>query len=345
MARKAASKARKAFHIAGKIIPPGTDARVNIETTQLYTNTPVHMPMHVFHGKEDGPTLLVCAAIHGDELTGIEVIRRLIKDERMKSIKGTLILVPIVNHLAFIHRSRYLPDRRDLNRFFPGLDTGSLASRIAQKFMTEVVEHATHIIDLHTAAVHRTNFPQIRTNIDNPQNLELAKAFGLPMVLNAELIEGSLRYSAGQLGKCAITYEGGEALRLSEDAIKPARRGVINVMAHLGMLDIEKPALLVPTIANSSLWVRADADGILNNEVELGAHVKQGQLLGTINDPMGDFETRITSPVNGIVVGATTIPLVHQGEALYHIASFRKVSSVAQKIDDLRTFIGNQEEE
>ncbi len=340
----AGKKARKAFHIGGKIIAPGTDARINIETTQLYTNTPVHMPMHVYHGKEDGPTLLVCAAIHGDELTGIEVIRRLIKNPRMTDINGTIILVPIVNHLAFIHRSRYLPDRRDLNRFFPGLDTGSLASRIAHKFMTEVVEHATHIVDLHTAAVHRTNFPQIRTNIDNAENLELAKAFGLPMVLNAELIEGSLRYSAGQMGKCAITFEGGEALRLSEDAIKPAYQGVLNVMAHLGMFkDVEKPALLVPTIANSSLWVRADADGILKNEVELGAHVKQGQLLGTINDPMGDFETRITSPINGIVVGATTIPLVHQGEALYHIASFRKVSSVAQKIDDLRSFIERQE--
>lgn len=334
---------RKALHIAGKIIAPGTDVRINIETTQLYTNNPVHMPIRVFHGKEDGPTLLVCAAIHGDELVGIEAIRRLMQDPRLKNICGTLIAVPIVNHLAFIHRSRYLPDRRDLNRFFPGIETGSLASRIAHKFMTEVVEHATHIIDLHTAGIHRTNFPQIRTNIDDTENLAMAKAFGLPMVLNSELIEGSLRYAAGQQGKHAITYEGGEALRLREDYIKPALQGVLNVMAYLGMLkDAESPPLLVPTIANSSLWVRADADGMLNNEVALGAHVKQGQLLGTINDPMGDMSHRILSPINGIVVGAATIPLVHQGEALYHIASFRKVSSVAQKIDDLRTFIENQ---
>ncbi len=334
---------RDALHIAGKIIAPGTDARVNIETTQLYTNTPIYMPVRIFHGMEDGPTLLVCAAIHGDELNGIEVIRQIIQRTSVEHLKGTLIAVPIVNHLGFIHRSRYLPDRRDLNRSFPGLETGSLAARVAHKFVSEVVSHATHIVDLHTAALHRTNLPQIRTDISDEENLSMAKAFGMPVVLNSEVIEGSLRYVAGQENKHAITFEAGEALRFSHDAIKSGVQGVINVMAYLNMLDDrEMPPLLVPTIANSSLWVRADGDGMMVNLVNLGDHVKQGQTIGTINDPFGDKTIKIISPINGIIIGHSTIPLIHQGEALYNIASFRKISSVAEKINDLRSYIKNQ---
>ena len=333
---------RDALHISGKIIAPGTDVRLNIETTQLYTNSPIHMPVRVFHGKKPGPTLLICAAIHGDEINGIEIIRQIIQDPALKNIAGTLIAVPIVNQLGFIQRTRYLPDRRDLNRAFPGSDTGSLASRIAHQFSEDIVTHASHIIDLHTAAIHRTNLPQIRTDISDNENLEMAKAFGLPVVLNSDLIEGTLRYAAGQQGKHAITLEAGEALRFNDDAIIAGVRGVKNVMAHLGMIkNKHKPPKLVPTIANSSLWIRANADGMLTNDTELGAHVKKGETLGTINDPYGDTPQKVKCPINGIVIGQTTIPLVHQGEALFHIASFKTISAVAEKIDELRDYIEN----
>ena len=334
--------ARAALHIAGNIIVPGSEARVEIPTAQLYTSAPIDMPMHVFHGKKDGPTLLVCAAIHGDELNGIEIVRQVINRPELKKITGTLIAVPIVNQLGFIHQSRYLPDRRDLNRCFPGTDYGSLGSRMAHQFKTHVVDMATHIIDLHTAAVNRTNLPQIRTDVNVPENLAMAQAFGMPVVLNTEITEGTLRQMAGQEGKFTITYEGGEALRFNDDAIKVGVNGVLNVMSYLGMLpDLAPPPQLTPTIANSSLWIRAEADGMLDNQIELGAHVKEQQLLGYVNDPFGTLRVPVTSPVNGIVIATATNPLVHQGEALYHIASFRRTSSVARKIEELQSMLND----
>lgn len=333
---------RKALHINDHIVKPGTTARLALESAQLYSNSPVYMPVRVFHGKKSGPTLLLSAAIHGDEINGIEIIRQVLADIDVSKLSGTIIAVPIVNQLGFIQRTRYLPDRRDLNRAFPGIENGSLASRVAYQFMENIVRHASHIIDLHTAAIHRTNLPQIRTDISDTENLEMAQAFGLPVVLNSEVIDGSLRYAAGQNGQHAITFEGGEALRFNDDAIAAGVQGVKNVLAHLGMFkQDEAPRKLNPTIANSSLWVRADTDGMLVTDVALGTHVEKGQVLGTINAPLEDSPTRVKSPINGIVIGQTTIPLVHQGEALFHIASFKQVSSVAEKIGELRAFVEN----
>ena len=335
-------KKAKPFIINGQTIKPGTSAQFATQTAQLYCNSPVHMPVRIFHGKHTGPTLLVCAAIHGDELNGIEAIRRLTQELDATHLSGTIIAVPIVNQLGFIQRTRYLPDRRDLNRVFPGSETGSLASRIAMNFTDLILHHASHIIDLHTAAIHRTNLPQVRTDISNPENLAMAEAFGLPVVLNSEPIEGSLRHTASVQAKHAITLEAGEALRFNEEAITAAVTGIKNVMAHLGMVQQQpNPAAINPTIANSSLWIRAETDGMLTTQIALGDHVEKGQILGAINAPLTEGTTTVKSPINGIVIGQTTIPLVHQGEALFHVASFKSVSHVAQKIDDLRMLVEN----
>lgn len=331
---------RLPFVLGGQEIVPGKRATVNLPVAQLYTHTPVTMPVHVIHGRRAGPTLLVCAAIHGDEINGVEIIRRLLKLPQLTRIRGTVLAVPIVNVLGFIDRTRYLPDRRDLNRSFPGSETGSLAARIAHLFKTDVLDRATHVIDLHTAAIHRANLPQVRVNLADAASAAMATAFGLPVVINSALIEGSLRYVADAQGIPVLTYESGEALRFDEPGIKAGVRGIVRVMRHLGMLPAVRTAPVAPPrkhfVADSSNWVRAEQDGIFRAVVALGAHVNKGQTLGFIADPFGEREIAVQANVAGIVVGRANLPLVHEGEALYHIARFEAGSHVARQVEALQ---------
>jgi predicted deacylase len=336
------------FILAGRAIAAGGRATVDLPVAQLYTHTPVTMPVHVIHGRRGGPTLLVCAAIHGDEINGVEIIRRLLKLPQLDRIGGTLLAVPIVNVLGFIDRTRYLPDRRDLNRSFPGSDRGSLAARIAHLFKTEVLDRASHVIDLHTAAIHRANLPQIRANLADPASAAMASAFGVPVVINAALIEGSLRYVADTQGIPVLTYESGEALRFDEPGIKAGVRGIVRVMRHLGMLPAAKAAPAAPPrrhfVADSSNWVRAEQDGIFRAVVALGAHVSKGQVLGYIADPFGEREIAVTANNAGIVVGRANLPLVHEGEALYHIAKFEAGSQVARLVEAFHERLAGEED-
>ena len=313
---------------------------------QLYTHTPVTMPVQVIHGRQDGPVLLVCAAIHGDEINGVEIIRRLLKLPQLSRLAGTLLAVPIVNVLGFIDRTRYLPDRRDLNRSFPGSEHGSLAGRIAYMFRTEILEKSTHVIDLHTAAIHRANLPQIRVNLRDGGSAAMAQAFGVPVVINSGLIEGSLRSVADQKGIPVVTYESGEALRFDEPGIKAGVRGITRVMRHLAMLPPSKKPSTGPRnhfVSDSSNWVRAEQDGIFRATVGLGAHVKKGQPLGYISDPFGEREMAVEATLSGIVVGRANLPLVHEGEALFHIARFEKVSEVARQVDAFHARMNEEE--
>ena len=334
-----ASSTRPAFIFGGRRIAAGSRATVDLPVAQLYTHTPVTMPVHVVHGRRDGPVLLVCAAIHGDEINGVEIIRRLLKLPQIKRISGTLLAVPIVNVLGFIDRTRYLPDRRDLNRSFPGSEKGSLASRIAYLFKTEVLDKASHVIDLHTAAIHRANLPQVRVNLTDPASSAMASAFGVPVVINSALIEGSLRHVADAQGIPVLTYESGEALRFDEPGIKAGVRGIVRVMRHLGMLPPVKSASTPSRkyfVADSSNWVRAEQDGIFRAVVALGAHVGRGQTLGYIADPFGEREIPVEANATGIVVGRANLPLVHEGEALYHIARFEANGQVARQVEVFR---------
>ena len=323
-----------AFELAGVRVQPGKRAIVEMPAAQLYTNTPLNIPVHVVHGRRPGPVLLVCAAIHGDELNGVEIIRRVLQSQSLRNLRGTLVAVPVVNVFGFIHKSRYLPDRRDLNRCFPGSETGSLGARMAWLFKTQVLDRCTHAIDLHTGAVYRSNLPQIRANLDSAATAEMARAFGVPLVLNSVLRDGTLREVAEAQNIPVITYEAGEALRFDEASIRAGVRGVINVMRHLGMAaPSRKPHTVIePAVARSSVWVRAERDGVFRALVGLGDRIKKDQLLGRISSPFSSDEMEILSPCAGILVGRDNLPLVNEGEALFHIARFEEVKEVAQQV-------------
>jgi predicted deacylase len=293
------------------------------------------MPVHVVRGKKDGPILLLCAAIHGDELNGIEIIRRILQLPALSRIKGTIVAVPVVNVYGLIHHSRYLPDRRDLNRSFPGSEKGSLAARVAHIFLEELVAKCTHGIDLHTGAIHRSNLPQIRANLDDQETLEIAKAFGAPVILNSNLRDGSLREAADERGVDMLLYETGEALRFDEVSIRGGVKGVVNVLRHLGMLPkTKRKSPLEPVIARSSKWVRATSSGLLKTVKPLGARVKRYDLLALVDDPLGDNQTEIKAPFSGIIIGRTEIPLVHEGEAVFHIARFEDLGEAEERVDE-----------
>jgi predicted deacylase len=323
------------LYLNGERVEPGERRTIELPLPQLFTHTPLTMPVHVIRGRREGPRLFVSAAIHGDELNGVEIIRQLLARPGLARLRGTLVLVPIVNVYGVIHHSRYLPDRRDLNRSFPGSEGGSLAARLADLFMSEIVSNCSHGIDLHTGASHRSNLPQIRGNLDDPETLDLARRFGVPVLINAAMRDGSLRAAAAERGVPMLLYEAGEALRFDAFAIRPGVQGIINVMRGLGMLRPSRGRSTPrePNVARSSAWVRAPESGVLRSAVSLGARVSPGQVLGHVADPFGEAQTTVQARYGGIVIGRTHLPLVHQGEALFHIARFEDVEEVAETVE------------
>lgn len=331
---------RQPFRILDLEVAPGARDATALPAAQLYTHTRLNIPLQVVHGRQDGPVLLLTAAIHGDELNGVEIIRRVLRERGLNRLRGTLVAVPVVNVFGFIHRSRYLPDRRDLNRCFPGSEKGSLGARIADLFSREVLSHCTHLVDLHTGAIHRSNLPQIRAQVDDPAVAGMARAFGLPVILGSPPLDGSLRYMADSLGVPAIVYESGEALRFDEQGIRAGVRGCLRVLRHLGMLPRsrrDQRADWEPFVARSSQWIRAEQDGVFRPHVGLGAHVVKGDLLGVIGSPEGEGEVDIRAPAAGVLVGRNNIPLVNEGEALFHIARFDELGEVARGIEDFHS--------
>ena len=330
------NKRQESFEIGGTRVRPGTRATINLPVADLYTSTSLGMPVQVVRGRRSGPVLFVSAAIHGDELNGVEIVRRLLTRKALSSIRGTLLAIPIVNVHGFLDQSRYLPDRRDLNRSFPGSARGSIAARLANLFITEIVSRADFGIDLHTGAVHRSNLPQIRANLDDAQTLDAAQAFGAPVVVNSNIRDGSLRQCAADLGTPVLIYESGEALRFDEPAIRTGVRGVLNVMRHLGMLPAaRKHPVASPVIARSTRWVRANASGIVVSKTRLGDSVSKGQRIATISDPLGDEQVEISAPCDGIVIGRSNLPLAHEGDALFNLGTFEDIPAATDVIDKL----------
>jgi predicted deacylase len=328
----------KPITINGIAILRGSRVTIDVPLPKLYTHTRMTLPIQVVRGRRDGPRLFVSAAIHGDELNGVEIIRRLLKHKALNRMRGTLIAVPIVNVYGIIHHSRYMPDRRDLNRAFPGSERGSMASRVAHLFMQEIVGNATHGIDLHTGAIHRSNLPQIRANLDDEETARLAKVFDVPVLLNSNIRDGSLREVVAERNIPMLLYEAGEALRFDELSIRAGLRGIINVMRELGMLAKTRTRHIPePYLARTSSWLRASKSGILRMISPLGAQVKAGELMSIISDPFGDTEYEVRAEHGGIVIGRTTIPLIHQGEALYHVARFDHIDEVAQHVESFQT--------
>jgi uncharacterized protein len=307
--------------IGGEAIAPGQRRRIEIPVSRLPTQTLISLPVVVIHGTEPGPRLWLSAAIHGDEINGVDIIRQVLEIIKPKKLKGTLLAVPVVNVFGFIEQSRYLPDRRDLNRCFPGSPQGSLASRLAHLFMTEIVNQSTHGIDLHTAAQPRTNLPQIRANLDDPETYRCAKAFGAPLLLHANTRDGSLRQSASKKGIPILLYEAGEALRFDTESIRVGVEGIFRVMETLEMY--ENPFFSPQTNSieiRETKWVRGPSSGIFHLQVKLGQTVEKRELLGVITDTFGDTNVKVRSPQAGIVIGHTQNPLVNQGDGIINLA-------------------------
>jgi predicted deacylase len=325
------------FEIGNQSVSAGTRKTVDIPISVLSDHTPVSMSVHVIHGRRTGPTLFVSAAIHGDEIIGVEIVRRLLRSRQVKSLRGTLLAIPVVNSFGFLNRSRYLPDRRDLNRSFPGTATGSLASRLAHIFMTEIVAKSDFGIDLHSAAVHRTNLPQIRVSASQPAAIERAKGFGAPFYLTSKIREGSLRHAAQDKGVDVLVYEAGEGLRFDEFSVRSGVTGILRVMRDMGMIPSKGvPRLKVESIgSSSSSWVRAPAGGLLRNFKTIGEQVAVNDVLGAISDPFGETETEIRAEINGLVIGRANLPVVNEGDGIFHIARISKHEDAESTLDSL----------
>ena len=309
------------FEFGGVGIAPGTQTRVDLALGMLPTHAPITLPMMVCHGASPGPVLWVCGAVHGDELNSLEIVRRLLRRINPGELRGTLLLAPLINVLGLLHESRYLPDRRDLNRSFPGQKRGSLASRIAHLVHEQILARGDFGIDLHTGSDHRVNLAQIRGDLDDTATLELAQAFAPPVILHAKDRDGSIREAAASRGIPVLLFEGGEAMRFDEAAISAAVSGLMRVLAHVKMHPNPEPSPSASTmIARESGWVRARSAGILRLKCKLGDRVTQGELLGAIEGLFGENPKRVKAPDDGIIIGLSTNPLVYQGDAVVHIA-------------------------
>jgi predicted deacylase len=337
--------ARQPITVAGVPVAPGERRRIDVPVARSYGRESI-LPVVIVNGRRPGPRLFVSAAIHGDEVNGVEIVRRLLTLSTLKRMHGTLLAVPVVNVYGFTAQSRYLPDRRDLNRAFPGSPTGSLASRLAHVFMSEVVSHSTHGIDLHTGSNHRTNLPQIRARLDQKETARIAMAFGVPVVIDSNLRDGSLRQAVTERGIPMLLYEAGEALRFDELGIRAGVRGVIAVMREIGMLrgSARRTSEVKPLVARRTLWVRAAASGTLRNHVRLGERVEKGTQLGWLSEPYGGDETAVTAPAPGIVIGRNHLPLVNEGDALYHLALFGRPRRAVAGIEALQAELDPEQE-
>jgi uncharacterized protein len=320
--------------IGGVEINKGSSTTINISLPKHY-NTPTNLLLNVIRGKKEGPVVFISAAIHGDELNGIEIIRRLKKLNILKKIRGTLILVPVVNVYGMMNLSRYLPDRRDLNRSFPGSSKGSLAARIAKIFFDEVVLKCSLGIDLHTGSIHKINLPQIRTNLDNEYTARLAKVFEAPVVLHSELRDGSLRAEAQENDVPILLYEAGEALRFDEGSIRIGVKGIVNVLRENGNLPkiTKHSKKKTPVITRQSKWIRSSSSGVLRTVKALGETVQKDEVLAYIDDPLNENSTEIVAPFSGVIIGKSQIPLAQEGDAIFHVANISNLNVAGDKIE------------
>lgn len=325
------------FEIQGRAIAPGTSEILTIPVSQQVTGLESSLALKVLHGSRRGPAVFVSAAIHGDEIVGTAVVQRLLDHLMPDEMAGTLILAPAVNIYGFAAHSRYLPDRRDLNRSFPGYENGSLAGQLAHCFLTNVIDRCALGIDMHTAAVHRYNLPQIRIAADSPYLTELAMAFGAPIIIESPLRPGSMRALAAERETPMLLLEAGEALRFDRFSIETGVKGVLRVLAHIGLIDAPDglEAVNVPMRANSSTWVRAPRGGVSRRVRRSGDIVRRGGLLAVVGGLFGEDGVELVSPIDGVIIGHATLPVVNQGDALFHIAEIDRLDRVGEHADSI----------
>ena len=329
-----AGKRAKPLELLGGKVKPGTSKRLSWSATELFEGVPVSTPVLVLNGEKPGPTLCLTAAVHGDELNGIEMVRRVMHDLSPDEVSGAIIGVPIVNVQGFRRGSRYLPDRRDLNRYFPGNPNGSAAARIAHSFFVNVIAHCDALIDLHTGSNSRANLPQIRADLRDPDVVTLTQGFGSMVILHSTPTVGTLRYAATSAGIPTVTLEAGGPSQLELNEVRHGVRGIETLVNTLGMSKKKNFWRDPEPVYYRSSWVRADNGGILLADVSLGSTVRKGDLLGTINDPMSNARSELRSPYAGRIIGMARNQVVMPGFAAFHVGIQAVEAPTEEAIDD-----------
>lgn len=309
----------KTIKIAGQEIKPGEFKEININIARLPSHTQIDTPIYASRSKEDGPTLALMAGMHGDEINGMEIVRRIIDGGLHHPKRGMIVCIPIINVYGFLNFSRDVPDGKDVNRSFPGTKSGSLASRVAYHVTHDIIPFIDYGIDFHTGGAMRTNYPQVRATLRNEKNLELANAFHAPFTLDAPFRPSSLRKEASKKGKNIIVYEAGESLRFDQHAIEEGIAGALRLMKHLNMIDWAPEPKEENRIIWSSSWIRAKHAGLFQPTIKCGQLIHKGEWVGTITDPFGEFKEKIISKETGYVIGLNNIPVVNAGDALMHL--------------------------
>jgi uncharacterized protein len=335
-----AEGAAEALRLLGAEIPPGTSRRLSWSATELFEGVPVSTPVLAINGALPGPKLCLTAAVHGDELNGVEMVRRVLHDVNPEKLSGAIIGVPIVNVQGFRRGSRYLPDRRDLNRYFPGNPTGSAAARIAHSFFTNVIAHCDALIDLHTGSFERANLPQIRADLRNPDVVTLTQGLGGMVILHSTPAVGTLRHAATQAGIPAVTLEAGGPSVLELNEVKHGVNGIETLISTIGMQRKLRLWSDPEPVYYRSSWVRADSGGILLADVSLGSTVQKGDLLGTINDPMSNARSEVRSPYSGRIIGMARNQVVMPGFAAFHVG----IATVEAPVDEMESPVAQQDD-
>jgi len=306
--------------IDGVSIGKGEQQSLELSVARLPSGTNIHMPVHVFRSEVDGPTVLLSGGMHGDEVNGIEIIRKFL-DEGIatKLVKGSIIAMPIINVYGFINFSRDVPDGKDVNRSFPGREDGSLASMVAHMLTHKILPEIDFGIDFHTGGSSRTNYPQIRFEQEDELGAEIARSFVAPFTLCSPVISGSFRETARKMGKTVVVFEGGETLRLDPKTVSEGIDGIKRVLHHFGMLGKSPKQTQKQHFFKESHWLRAEISGLFRYRRESGKKVKEGQTIGYISSPTNEYSVKVKSPYNGYIIGHNNFPLIHKGDALFHI--------------------------
>lgn len=324
-----AKKQERDIVILNEHVALGESKVIDFSIAKLYTSTKVEIPIIIERSKIPGPTVLITAAIHGDEINGVEIVRQLIARKLNKPKRGTIICIPILNVFGFLNAERAFPDGRDLNRVFPGTKTGSLASRVAYHFTKKVLPHADYCLDFHTGGASRFNAAQIRVKPGDEKLLELAKVFNAPFTVYSNTLDKSYRSTCSKLGIPALLFEGGKS---QESNKQIAKEGVDGIMRFLNHLDMLGKKIVVPephsttVIIEKSKWIRAQRSGLLHVKVECNKHVEKGEFLATITDPYGKMRFKVTAPNEGYIINVNQSPIVNQGDAIFHISTLNTES-------------------
>jgi predicted deacylase len=305
--------------IANQDIQPGEFREININIARLPSHTVIDTPIYVYRGAEEGPVLALIAGMHGDELNGMEIVRRILDRGLHKVKRGTVVCMPVINVYGFLNYSREVPDGKDVNRSFPGRRTGSLASRVAYYLMHDVVPFIDVGLDFHTGGAMRSNYPQVRAVLRDKTNTELAAAFSAPFTIDAPFRPNSLRREAARKGKRIIVFEGGESLRFDTHAIEEGISGTLRLMKYLNMIDTAPEPAEPNRVIWSTSWIRAKHAGLFQPNIQGGQLVHRGEWVGTITDPFGEFKEEVKATQTGYVIGLNNGPVINAGDALIHL--------------------------